>query len=93
MHKVQFDDEGILLDRPLALANVRVQVVVPSFAALLSDASWKALGDVGPVFGALGGHDLGEDLVFHLRPRTLRKVAAIVQLEPTSVALDLRFSN
>ena len=89
MHQVQLNDEHIFLHGPLALADVRVQVVVPSFTTLLPDAAGQALGDVGPVFRARPGDDLSQDLVLFLGPCALCEVTAVVQLEPACVALDL----
>lgn len=40
LHKVQPDDELILLSRPLALVDLWVKVVVPSFSTLLSNTTW-----------------------------------------------------
>ena len=53
MDEVQFDDLGVLLNSPLPLANVWVQVVVPALTALLANASRQAFGNLSPVFGAL----------------------------------------
>lgn len=82
VHEMQLHDEHIFLDRPFTLRNVWVQVVVPSLTTLLADTAGKALGDIGPIFGALLGDNSGQDLVLVLGPSTLRKVAAVVQLEP-----------
>ena len=93
MHQVQLDDQKVFFHGPLALADIRVQVVVPALATLLTDAPRQAFGDMGPVAGARRRDNLREDLVFLLGPRALRKVAAVVQLQPARVALDLRFSG
>lgn len=89
---MQFDDQQILLHRPFPLHDVRVQVVVPTLTTLLSYAAWEVLGDLGPVFGALSEHNSGQDLVLLASPSPLCKVAAIDQLEPAGVALDLRLA-
>ena len=67
-------------------------MVVPPLTALLSDASGEALGDLGPVFGPLRDDNTGQDLVLLLGPGALRKVTAVVELEPAGVALDLRLA-
>ena len=50
---MSIDDDLILLISPLVLADVRVQVVVPTLSALLADAARQLLGDEAPVFGAV----------------------------------------
>lgn len=50
---MRVDDDLVLLFAPLVLADVWVQVVVPAFSALLSDASWQLLSDQAPIFGAM----------------------------------------
>ena len=47
---------------------------------------------MGPVLGALLHDDFGQDLVFLLGPGALREVAAVDELEPAGVALDLRLA-
>ena len=93
VHQVQFDDQKVFFHGPLSLADIRVQVVVPALATLLTDAPRQAFGDMGPVAGARRRDNLREDLVLLLGPRALRKVTAIVQLQPARVALNLRFSG
>ena len=86
---MKFHNQHVLVHGPLALGDIRVQVVVPSFTALLSDTTREALGDMGPVFGSLRNNNTGQDLIFLLCPCALRKVAAVVEFEPAGVALDL----
>lgn len=86
---MELDDEPVLVDGPLALADVRVQVVVPSLTALLSNATWQALGNLSPVFRALSRDDSSEDMILFFGPGPLGEVATVVQLEPARVALDL----
>ena len=93
MDQVQLDNEQVLLHRPLALANGRVQVIVPALTTLLSNAPGQALGHVSPVPGARSRHNLREDLVLLFRPGALGEVAAIVELQPARVALDLRLAG
>ena len=49
---VRVDDGLVLLRRPFVLLDVRVQVIVPALAALLTNAPGKCLCDVAPVFSA-----------------------------------------
>jgi hypothetical protein len=86
--EVELDDEFVLLHGPLALGNMRVQMIVPSFTTLLSDTSWKIFSHISPVFGALGLNDSGQDLIFLLGPCAFGKVTTVVQLEPARVALN-----
>ena len=46
-----------------------------------------------PVPGARSRHNLGEDLVLFFCPGALGEVAAIVELQPARVALDLRLAG
>ena len=48
---------------------------------------------MSPVPGARSRHNLREDLVLLFRPGALGEVAAIVELQPARVALDLRLAN
>ena len=48
-----FDNRLVLLFSPPFLLDVRVQVVMPSLAALLTDSTGQMLGDVGPVLGTV----------------------------------------
>ena len=90
---VEFDNELVLLHCPLALSDMRVQMVVPSLSTLLSDTTWERLGDVRPIFGAVALHDSGQDLIFLPCPCAFGKVPAVVQLEPARVAFDLRLTS
>ena len=66
---------------------------MPPLPTLLANAPWQTLCDMGPISRARCCHDLSEDLVFLLGPGALRKVTAIVELEPSRVALDLRLAR
>ena len=50
---VCLDDSAVLVLSPFLLADVRVQVVVPSLPALLADPAWQLLRDVTPVLGSV----------------------------------------
>ena len=86
---MQLHDQQILIPGPLSLGDVRVKMIVPPLSALLSNATWKALSDLSPVFGSVLDDDRCQDLVFFFGPGSLREVAAVVEFEPPSVALDL----
>ena len=93
VHKMQLDNEHVFLHGPLALADVWIQVIMPSLSTLLSNAPWQALGHLGPVLGTLRRDDVREDLILLLRPGALGEMAAVVKLEPASVTLDLRLAG
>ena len=92
MDQVKLHDEQVFFHSPLALADVWVQVVMPPLATLLANATRQALGHVSPVSCARRRDNFSQDLVFLLSPRALGKVTAVVELEPSRVALDLRFA-
>ena len=86
---MELNDEHILLQGPLTLADVWVEMVMPSLSALLSNATRETLGHLSPVFGALGSHDVGEDAILLLGPGALGEVAAVIEFKPAGVAFDL----
>jgi hypothetical protein len=45
------DDCPIFLLSPLVLANIWIEVVVPSLSALLPYSSWELFGDGAPILG------------------------------------------
>lgn len=47
---VQFHKLQILCNRPLLLVEIRINVIVPSFSALLSYAAWQEGGNLLPLF-------------------------------------------
>ena len=52
---VEEEEEPLLVQTPLFLVYVRVEVVVPSFPALLADASW-IVGGVPGMFSEMTVH-------------------------------------
>ena len=46
---VSLNDGLILIFVPPLFAYFRIEVIVPSLPALLSDSSWKLFGDVAPI--------------------------------------------
>eukprot|EP00053_Salpingoeca_punica_P008611 m.77034 g.77034 ORF g.77034 m.77034 type:complete len:398 (-) comp14674_c1_seq9:234-1427(-) len=68
---VGVQDDAVLLLCPGRLLDVRRQMVVPPFAALLADAALEVRGDDGPALGAKLLHQLHNHLVLLLCPGTL----------------------
>lgn len=85
---VRLNNCSVLLGSPLVLFDVRVQVVVPSLAALLTDTTGQRLRDVRPVLGAKPVHILGQLLVLLGAPGTLHH-GRIEHLLPAMQALDV----
>jgi len=90
---VQVDDGRVFPQGPLRFLNIGVKMVGPSFATLFSDASGQVPGDTAPVLGSTLVHFLNQDAVLFLRPRALVEVAHLHQVQPPSVALDLRLAG
>ena len=86
---MQLQDQAVLGRRPLFLADVGVEVVVPPLATLLANPTWESLGYGAPVSGALVEHHLTEDVVFFLGPRSFGDEGVILEHEPPVKALDL----
>ena len=93
MDHMKLDNEQVFLHRPLALANVWVQVVVPPLPTLLANAAWKAFSNMGPVSGASCSDNLSQDLVLLLGPGALSEMTAVVELKPPCMALDFRLAS
>lgn len=68
-------------------------MIGPALTALLSNTPREALGDVGPVFGALLYHRSGQDLIFNLCPSHVCFVLAVAEFKPTFVAFNFRFAR
>ena len=60
---MEFNDLNILLNGPLSLADVWVEMVVPPLSALFADASWQTLRYLGPVARSVLCDELDEYLV------------------------------
>ena len=85
--------QTVFLKAPLLFHDIRVKVMVPSFAALLSDAAWELLGDLGPIFRAILLHCFSQDLIFLSCPGRHRHVTFVIQFQPALVTLYFRFSS
>ena len=68
---VMGDDETVLLLTPGHLADGRVEMVVPTLAALLSDAAGEFGSDLTPTLGSMSLDEAHNLFIFLLRPRTL----------------------
>ena len=70
---VGLQDGSILLFRPSFLGNIRVEVIVPPFTALLADTSWKIGCNQGPLLSPVLSDKLNDLAVFLGGPRSLDK--------------------
>mmetsp|Transcript_47604 Transcript_47604/g.114278 ORF Transcript_47604/g.114278 Transcript_47604/m.114278 type:complete len:306 (+) Transcript_47604:1197-2114(+) len=86
---VRDDELAVLLARPLLALDLGVEVVVPSLAALLSDAAGKLLRDFGPLLRAELADELDDLVVLLLGPRPLDELG-VEDLLPAVEALDVR---
>ena len=86
---MKLDNQAVFLNAPLSFANVWVKVVVPSFPALLTNATGKGLGHMSPILGTLSGDDASQNLIFISSPGALGKVRAVGEFEPPGVTFDL----
>ncbi len=64
-------------------------MVVPSFAALLSDSPGEGSRDGAPVLRAVVIDHMPQDVVLVLGPRTFRDKRGILQFKPSIKTLDL----
>ena len=74
---------------PLIISNSRIQVVMPTFAALFSDPPWQRCGDVAPVLSPQFVDHLGQDTVLFCGPRSFDH-CWIENFLPSVKALDVR---
>ena len=82
-------DSLVFLRGPLLLSNIRVQMIVPSFAALLADTTRKSSCNGTPVLGPMLSYHLTENVIFLLGPGAFGDERVILQFEPSIEALDL----
>jgi hypothetical protein len=68
VHQVK---DPLFLFTPANLLNLRVQMVVPSFSTLLTDASWKILSDESPFLGSIFVNQMKNHLILFISPRAL----------------------
>lgn len=87
---VHHKDQAIFLLRPLLLADVGVEVVVPSLPALLANATRQSCCDGTPVLGPVILHHLPQDVVLLLGPGTLGDKGLVLEFKPAIKALDFR---
>ena len=86
---MKLDNQAVLLNAPLPLADVWIKVVAPSLSALLTNATGKGLGHMSPILGTLSGDDAGQNLILISSPGPLGKVRAVREFEPPGVTFDL----
>ena len=63
---VKVKDFLVFFLRPLVLFNVRIQVVMPTFPALFTDASRKELSDLRPILCPVFFHGLNKLVVLSI---------------------------
>ena len=68
----EMSDEDVLLQAPLLLHDVRVEMVMPALTALFSDATGQVTCDRGPILGSTLRHDSCEGFVLCGCPRGRR---------------------
>ena len=68
VRSVRQEQDPLLVQHPLHLQDVRVQVVVPALAALLPQPPLHELRDEGPPLRTVLLHQLADQVVLLLRP-------------------------
>lgn len=90
---VHLQNDSVLLRRPFLLANVWVQMIVPSLTTLLPDSPGQSIGDGAPVFSTKLLNHCAKDFIFFASPWPLRNKGLVSELEPSVEALDLRSAD
>lgn len=67
---MEVNDLSIFLFSPFVIFNVRIEVIVPSLSALLTDSARKVRSDLAPVFSPMLKDKLDDNLIFFLGPRS-----------------------
>lgn len=83
--EVQIHKPFVFFQGPLVFGDVWVQVIVPSFAALLSYSAWKHRSNEVPSPSSVLNYKLLELLVFLFSPRRLGASLALILLLQTQV--------
>ena len=81
--EVQVHQLLVFLNRPLVLRDFRVQMVVPSFSALLAYPTWQNGSDEVPPFSAMLNDHLLQLLVLRHRPSALGPTLHLILLLKT----------
>jgi hypothetical protein len=68
---MKYEKDPLLFLTPLILLDGGVQMVVPSFTALLTDTTFQGTGDMSPLLRSFILHEHKDFLVFFLGPGTL----------------------
>jgi len=63
---MSFNDCPVLLLSPSFLLDVGIQMIMPSFSALLTDATWQMFGNICPIFSAMLHNEAHDKLVLFL---------------------------
>ena len=85
---VCLDYSSVFLVGPFIFLDVRIQMVVPPFPALLANSPWECLSDVTPVLGPELLHILREHIILSLSPRTFHH-RRVKHFLPTVQALHI----
>jgi hypothetical protein len=83
--------DPFLLVTPAYLLNPRVEVVVPSFSALLSNSARKMLCYLSPLLRTILLNEVEDESILLFGPRALDK-ARVQNLLPSMQALDISSS-
>jgi len=86
--QVQVQNLLVFFFSPPVLLDVGVQMVVPSLAALLADASFEVVGNLTPVLCAMQVHLLDQKSILLLSPRALHHFG-VEHFLPAVEALDI----
>ena len=68
-------------------------MVVPTFSALLSDASRQQSRDLSPIFSSVLLYEMTKELIFLFWPTCTNHVISICQLKKSLVTLNFRLSK
>lgn len=88
MQSVRQEQHPLLIRSPGIFLDPGVQVVVPSFSALLSDPSRQVVGDLSPLLRSMSSNQLKNQAVFFRRPWSLHQIW-VEHLLPAVEALDV----
>ena len=66
---VEVENFLVFFIRPFVLLNIRIQMVMPAFSALLSNSARQELSDFAPVLGTVFLDTINQHTVFRVKPR------------------------
>lgn len=70
----------LLIWRPLHLQDTRIEVVMPTLSALLTEAAWDEFGDEGPALGSVLLDEFPHEVVLVVAPGLLFQEFRLVGL-------------